>query len=152
MGGIAQRYGVSVAALRSANNISGTVIRRGQTLTIPGSSSASYASSNGTSSNYKVRSGDTLGGIAQKHGVRLASLRSANNISGNKIMVGQTIVIPGGGSSSSNGSGPISYNVKKGDTLWEIASKHNVSVASIKKWNNLRSTSLTPGDKLTIYK
>jgi len=152
LGGIAQRYGVSVASLRSANNIRGSVIKRGQTLTIPGSSSRSYASSSGSSSKYKVRSGDTLGGIAQKHGVRLASLRSANNISGNKIMVGQTLVIPGGGSSSSNGSGPIKYSVKKGDTLWEIASKHNVSVASIKKWNNLRSTSLSPGDKLTIYK
>jgi len=150
LGGIAQRYGVSVASLRSANNIRGSVIKRGQTLTIPGSSTTSYASSS-SSSKYKVRSGDTLGGIAQKHGVRLASIRSANNISGNKIMVGQTLVIPGG-SSSSNGSGLIKYSVKKGDTLWEIASKHNVSVASIKKWNNLRSASLSPGDKLTIYK
>jgi len=46
----------------------------------------------------------------------------------------------------------VSYKVKKGDTLWAIANKHNVSVASIKKWNNLNSTELTPGVSLTIYK
>ncbi len=165
LGGIAQKHGVLVASIKSANNISGSTIRRGQVLTIPGSSASStanYASSNGHtgsngSSKYKVRSGDTLGGIANKHGVRLASLKSANNMSGNTIRAGQVLVIPNGhGSSSQNRSSGssdiIKYSVRKGDTLWEIASKHNVSVASIKKWNNLRSTNLAPGDKLTIYK
>jgi LysM repeat protein len=101
-----------------------------------------------------VKSGDTLGGIADKHGVRLASLKSANNISGSSIRVGQTLVIPGGsysGNSSSNG-GPVSYKVRSGDTLWEIANKHNVTVANIKKWNKLKSNSLSPGKNLTIYK
>ena len=65
-------------------------------------------------------------------------------------------MIPGGSSSSSASSSSnndaINYRVKKGDTLWGIASKHNVSVASIKKWNNLNSAELTPGASLTIYK
>ncbi len=46
----------------------------------------------------------------------------------------------------------VSYKVIKGDTLWAIANRHNVSVASIKKWNNLNSAELTPGVNLTIYK
>ena len=101
-----------------------------------------------------MRSGDTLSGIAAKNGVSVASLRSANNISGNTIRSGQTLTIPGGGgsSSSSSSSDTVSYKVKKGDTLWAIANRHNVSVASIKKWNNLNSTELTPGVSLTIYK
>jgi len=159
LGGIAQKHGVRLASLKSANNINGSTIRKGQVLTIPGSSNGSYSnsitsSSNGQPSKYKVRSGDSLGGIAQKHGVRLASLKSANNISGSSINVGQTLVIPNGNYSSnkSSSSGPVNYKVKSGDTLWEIASKHNVTVADIKKWNKLKSNSLTPGKKLIIYK
>jgi len=158
LGGIAQKHGVRLASIKSANNIKGSTIRVGQTLTIPGSN-GSYTSSNSSSSNgqpgkYKVRSGETLGGIAQKHGVALASLKSANNISGSSIRVGQTLVIPNGhsGSNKSSGSGPVNYKVRSGDTLWKIASKHNVTVADIKKWNNLKSNNLALGKKLTIYK
>ena len=158
LGVIAQRHGVRATTIRNANNIKGSTIRVGQILTIPGAK-GSYASSNNSSSNgkpskYKVRSGDTLGGIAEKHGVRLASLKSANNISGSSIRVGQTLVIPNGNHSSSKSSngGPVSYKVKSGDTLWRIANKHNVTVANLKKWNNLKSNSLSPGKRLTIYK
>lgn len=160
LGGIAQKHEVALASIKSANNIQGSTIRVGQTLTIPGSngsySSSSTSSSNGSApSKYKVKSGDTLGGIAERHGVKVASLKSANNIPGSSIRIGQTLTIPNGNyssnSSSSNG-GPVSYKVRSGDTLWEIASKHDVTVANIKKWNNLTSNSLSPGKKLTIYK
>ncbi len=156
LGGIAQKHGVGVASIKNANNIKGSTIRKGQLLTIPGSNGSypSSSSSNGKPSKYKVRRGDTIGGIAQKHGVRVASLKSANNIKGSSIRAGQTLVIPNGNYSanSSSNSGPMSYKVKSGDTLWGIANKHNVTVANIKKWNNLKSNSLSPGKKLTIYK
>ena len=89
--------------------------------------------------------------------MKLASLKSANNIKGSTIRSGQVLTIPNGNysaksSSTNSSSGVISYKVKNGDSLWGIASKHNVSVASIKKWNNLKSNSLQPGKKLTIYK
>ena len=159
LGKIAQMHGVSMSSIQAANNLRGTIVQRGQVLTIPGSSGGSAAASSGggsrsSSSRYTVKSGDTLSGIAAGNGVSVASLRSANNISGNTIRSGQTLVIPGGGGSSSSGSSSdtVSYKVKKGDTLWGIANRHNVSVASIKKWNNLNSTELTPGVSLTIYK
>ncbi len=163
LGGIAEKHGIRLSSLKSANNLKGSTIKKGQVLTIPGSSNGSYSSSSSSSSNgqpskYKVRSGDTLGGIAQKHGVRLASLKSANNIQGTTIRKGQILTIPNSSngsytsSSKSSGSGPVSYKVKSGDTLWEIASKHNVTVADIKKWNNLKSNNLALGKKLTIYK
>lgn len=156
LGTVAQKHGVKIASIKSANNIKGSTIRVGQTLTIPGSnatySTSSNSSSNSKPSKYKVRSGDTLGGIAEKHGVRLASLKSANNISGSSIRTGQTLVIPNGNYKASSNGGPMSYKVRSGDTLWGIANKHNVTVANIKKWNNLNSNSLSPGKKLTIYK
>jgi membrane-bound lytic murein transglycosylase D len=161
LGSISRKFGVSVASIQSANNLNGSVIKYGQVLTIPGTSSASYKST-GTetastvTSRYKVQPGDTLGSIAAKHGVGVSSLKSANNLSGSVIRSGQSLVIPNGGYASAkttaSSSDVISYRVKKGDTLWDIASRHNVSVASIQKWNNLSSAELTPGVSLTIYK
>jgi len=161
LGAIAQRHGVSTASLRSANNIKGSTIRKGQVLSIPGSSTSTSSKAapkkSAPPSKYTVKSGDTLGSIAQRHGVRLASLKSANNMNGSNIRSGQVLVIPNGNysstsSSSKSSNNTISYRVKKGDSLWEIASKHSVSVASVKKWNNLKSNNVKPGDKLTIYK
>jgi membrane-bound lytic murein transglycosylase D len=149
---ISKSYGVSVGSIQSANNLNGSTIRYGQVLTIPGSPGVAYASSGHRSrKKYKVRPGDTLSSVAQKNGVGISSLKSANNIRGSEIRSGEVLVIPGGGSSG-NDSDVISYCVKKGDTLWDIANKHNVSVASIQKWNNLKSAELTPGTSLTIYK
>ena len=46
----------------------------------------------------------------------------------------------------------IIYKVKSGDVLGKIASKHHVSVAKIKKWNNLKSDNIRIGQKLVIYR
>jgi membrane-bound lytic murein transglycosylase D len=82
-----------------------------------------------------VQPGDTLGNIAAKHGVGVTSLMSANNLSGSTIRSGQSLVIPNStyasAKTTASSSDVISYRVKKGDTLWDIASRHNVSVASI---------------------
>ncbi|WP_456376078.1 LysM peptidoglycan-binding domain-containing protein [Lutibacter sp.] len=45
----------------------------------------------------------------------------------------------------------IRYRVRSGDYLGKIANKYGVSVAKIKRWNNLRSTRLRIGQRLTIY-
>lgn len=47
----------------------------------------------GTAQTYKIKSGDTLGGIAKKYGVTVSQLRSWNGISGNKITAGKTLKI-----------------------------------------------------------
>ncbi|HVY54965.1 MAG TPA: LysM peptidoglycan-binding domain-containing protein [Thermodesulfobacteriota bacterium] len=159
LGSISRKFGVSVASIQNANNMNGSVVKYGQVLIIPGAAGASYAQKNTASSGtgkYKVQPGDTLGNIAAKYGVGVSTLMSANNLSGATIKSGQVLVIPGGSyavaDSSSAANDVISYRVKKGDTLWEIASRHNVSVASIQKWNNLTSAELRPGLNLTIYK
>jgi flagellum-specific peptidoglycan hydrolase FlgJ len=45
----------------------------------------------------------------------------------------------------------IRYTVKKGDTLYSISKAYNTTVEALKKQNNLRSTALKIGQKLTIY-
>lgn len=45
----------------------------------------------------------------------------------------------------------IRYRVKSGDYLGKIADRYGVSISSLKKWNNMRSTRLQIGQRLTIY-
>ena len=49
-------------------------------------------------------------------------------------------------------SDSFTHTVKKGESLGSIAKKYGVSVANIKKWNNLRKDVITPNQKLTIYR
>lgn len=109
---------------------------------------------------YRVRSGDVLGVIAQRHGVRLSDVRRWNNIRGSRIYPGQKLTIWTKGSgprlasaSKSPRSVPTSkvHMVQPGDSLWEISRQYEgLSVAKIKQWNNLSSNSIKPGQKLII--
>ncbi|HEX3036149.1 MAG TPA: LysM peptidoglycan-binding domain-containing protein [Thermodesulfobacteriota bacterium] len=150
LGRIASRYGVSVSSLRRANGIRGSLIKTGQLLTIPGGTGRSYSRVYSSSIKYRVRPGDTLGGIAVRYGSTVSSIKAANGISGSFIRVGQLLTIPRGGSAYSGGD-PLNYHVKRGDTLWDIARRYRVSISDIKRWNNLRSSKIALGDKLTIY-
>ena len=116
---------------------------------------------------YKVRSGDFLGKIANKFGVRVSDLKRWNSLKSSRLKIGQRLsVYPKkiGLSaqktskkkvvkSTIKGSHEV-YTVKKGDSLWSISQKFkNVSVDKIKKWNNIWSAKgLKPGTKLKIFK
>ncbi len=115
---------------------------------------------------YRVRSGDVLGTIAQKYHVRISDLRAWNNLNGNLIRVGQYLkiwVLPTYSSSTkdlyaSNArtkssvsyEGKSIYNVRPGDTLWEIAKDHQFSIEKLKQMNNLQSNTIKPGQRLII--
>lgn len=115
---LAVRHGTSVAALARANGLRDTrLIYPGQVLVVPGSGSAAKAapapdrartsssasrSSSGTAhGTVTVRSGDTLSGIAARHGVSVAALTSTNGISASAfIHPGQKLRLPGGSSAA----------------------------------------------------
>ncbi len=109
---------------------------------------------------YRVRNGDVLGVIAQRHHVGVSDLRRWNNIRGSRINVGQKLTIwtkdsaPKLASATSTSRAvPTSktHLVRPGDSLWEISRRYEgASVAKIKQWNNLRSNSIKPGQKLII--
>lgn len=44
----------------------------------------------------------------------------------------------------------IIYTVRDGDTLWDIASRYQVSIRDLKRWNNRSSNLIKPGDELKI--
>lgn len=111
---------------------------------------------------YRVRSGDYLGGIAYRYGVRVSDIKRWNGLKNNRIRVGQRLSIypktlrePKSTVSTPKTKGKYTvYTVKKGDSLWTIAKKFpKVSADQIKKWNNIWSAkTIKPGTKLKIYK
>jgi len=108
-----------------------------------------------TATGYTVKNGDTLGHIAQRHGVRTAELRRANQLSGDLIRVGQTLQIPSGGAvaapaaSSASPSGDV-YVVQRGDTLGAIALAHGISLRELKRANDLSGDVIRIGQKLNV--
>ncbi len=108
-----------------------------------------------------VKRGDTLYGVARRYGVSIPALAAANDLSSkSQLTAGARLEIPGSaGSAGGSGKGGgaregtrMTYQVRNGDTLSEIADKFNVSVSQLKSWNRLRqASSLRAGQKLVVY-
>ncbi len=95
---------------------------------------------------YTVKSGDSLWSISRKFGVTVNDLKKVNNLSSNLLNIGQNLIIPG----KKNNTSSNEYVVKKGDTLYGIANKYNVSVDNLKSYNNLSTDSLSIGQIIKI--
>jgi len=102
-----------------------------------------------TLNTYTVKSGDTLYSIANKYGLTVQELKDLNNLSNNTLSIGQTLKIRDNNNEIVTDDKEY-YTVKKGDTLFSIANKYNISVDEIKKLNNLTSNNLSIGDKIKI--
>ena len=157
LSGIAARNGTSVSAIAAANGITNpNVIVVGQRLTVPGGASSSGAGASGGTSgggaggSYRIRPGDTLGGIASANGISVSALAALNGISDpNRITVGRVLSIPG--SSPGSGARTESYTPSaSGDIatlLARHAARHGVSLSLARaiawqesRWNqNARS-------------
>lgn len=175
--GIAGRYGLDTNAILKLNNLQpNTIIYPGQKIKLTGSAPApsapvakpeAPAPATSGGSVYTVKSGDTLGAIAARHGVKLSEVLSWNGLNMNSIIYpGQKIKI-GSGQSSAPAPAPApaatpapapapapssgSYTVKSGDTLSAIAAKHGVKLSDILSANKLTMSSVIyPGNKLVI--
>jgi membrane-bound lytic murein transglycosylase D len=101
---------------------------------------------------YRVRSGDTLGAIAGRYNTSISVLMDLNNLrSAHRLSIGQRIYVPDsrpGG--SSGGSSEITYNVRRGDSLWTLAKRYGTTVDRIKRDNSLSSDTLSTGQSLVI--
>ncbi|WP_271854112.1 LysM peptidoglycan-binding domain-containing protein [Planococcus maritimus] len=146
---IAKKYNLTVAALAKANNITNyNLIRVGQVLTIPGTSSPTPPPA--SSVKYTVKAGDTLYSIASKYKTTVSAIASANNLTNiNLISVGQVLTIPV--KQTPPPVVTVKYTVKAGDTLYSIARTYNTTVTAIAKANGITNVnSIRVGQVLTI--
>jgi LysM repeat protein len=168
--GIATRYGLRTADVLALNGLStSSVIRPGQVIRLVGSAPkakpAVEAAPKPAAKVYAVKSGDTVWAIAQKHGVSVTAVLTANGLNASSIIYpGQKLRIPGRGAASTPVAaaaskpaakpasiGAKTHVVKPGDTVWAIAKKHKVSTAVILSANRLKASSIIyPGQKLRI--
>jgi LysM repeat protein len=100
--GIAARFGLDVGTVLSANGLEwSSVIYPGQSLVLGGAAESSPAPAPAPAEKpseraYTVVTGDTLIGIAKKHGTTVSSILAANGLTRSSIIYpGQTIAIPG---------------------------------------------------------
>jgi len=119
--------------------------------TIPGPAFSSQTT-------YSVKQGDSLYKISKRFGVSVDTIKHLNNLSTNKLKIGQVLVIKE--SPSINRSEVldddndefIQYTVQKGDTLNKIAHNFNVDKDTIVEINQLKRKRVKPGTILLIPK
>ncbi len=117
---------------------------------------------------YRVRSGDVLGSIAMRYGVRVDDLKKWNNLRSNTIRIGQPLNVWLKPNASINTASALAsakpktvtpvpvpnsriYTVQPGDTLWDISRRfEGLTIEKIKNLNNLNSSKLKPGQTLII--
>lgn len=112
---------------------------------------------------YRVRSGDYLGKIARKYGVRVSQIMKWNGMRSNNLRIGQRLTIyprkavatsnPVTKKTSTVSTSSKQYTVQAGDTLWSISKKFKgITIENLKNWNDISGTGIKPGMKLKLSK
>jgi LysM repeat protein len=100
---------------------------------------------------YVVQSGDSLWSIAQRYGVELGELRAANALRSSTLRPGQLLTVPSARPVSGGAQAQLAtYQVRSGDTLWQIARRHGTSPRSLQQVNGLRTSRIYPGQVLRV--
>ncbi len=129
---------VDISSTSRSSNVldDGTILK-------PVAVDTTVADGKGLMRSYRVRSGDTLTGIARKFDVSMMTVWWANNLSSkNDLQVGQILTIP-----------PVSgvvVTVGATDSLEVLAAKYGVQAAEIVDVNELDDPNLVIGQTLTI--
>jgi len=176
LGKIAKQHNTTVDIIKDINKLKNSRIRAGKHLLIPVASKNSDAyklsvaqrlknkqsvKRKGNKVEHVVQPGDTLWDIARSYKVSHKRIASWNGIApGDPLHIGQKLVLWTKNSDSNtvlalndtpaNRTSNIRYTIRKGDSLWRIADKFNVSVSDLKRWNSLSKRHLQPGETLKL--
>ncbi len=140
--GIARKFDLEPKELQQLNSLATNVIYPGDRLLVASSQPA------GAEFYYHVRSGDSLWTIAQKYNILPDEIKRWNNLPDNLIHPGNQLLLK-----VTDAEEPLFetfYQVSSGDSLWTIASRHNISPEEIKRWNNLKDNTIYPGNRLLL--
>lgn len=93
---------------------------------------------------YTVVGGDTLSQIASKFNTTVEEIKRLNNLTSDLLQIGQKLKIP------TTTTLTETYTVQKGDTLYGIARKYNITVDELKSLNNIVGNNLYIGQELRV--
>ena len=174
VGEIAEQYHTTSSSIRSANSFRGNTIVVGNYLMIPVASQSlsAYGKSadsrrtktqnrqrSGNRIDHVVTSGESFWSIGQKYGVGTRDLAAWNGTSprdtlaiGQKLVVWTNKAAPPTTVSSKGTTRKLRYTVRRGDSLYLIASRFRITVNDLARWNGIdKNKILRPGQKLTMY-
>jgi len=120
----------------------------------------------------RIQRGDSLSVLARRHGTTVDALKRTNNLSGHRLIAGQTLELPGKVVETAPG-GDAEYQrvyremaalqqkllptdrfihrVRSGESLWVIARRYGISVGDLQRMNGLGPrTLIRPGQRLVI--
>jgi membrane-bound lytic murein transglycosylase D len=112
---------------------------------------------------YQVRAGDTLNSVSRKYGLRSNDLAYVNNLSRRERLVpGSSLIIPKQERRAANartvpavdqsgGGTAKTHKVRRGESLWSIAEKYNVTIQDIFSWNGMSDSHILPGRVLVVH-
>jgi len=113
---------------------------------------------------HKVRSGESLGKIANQYHTTIDVIKSINGMKNNTIYLNDYLLVPvalksledyslssdqrlAKQQSQKQGAHKLTHTVKQGDTFWDISRQYKVNLRSLAKWNGM-----APRDPLIIGK
>ncbi len=181
---LSRKFGVSAAALASANSLEGKLLKPGQELLIPqgqtGAQSAVEVVQNApapvttqtpfgsTQIFHTVEAGDNLRRLSQQYGVGIGDIQRWNGLGANDpIKLGQklniwtdaigsrpprTATADAKSGSASGSTKKVGYTIQNGDSLTAIATRFNLEIEDILRWNQINPRALLqPGRRLTLF-
>jgi len=155
---IARRYGTSIDAIRHANNLNRrNFIVVGHVLNIPTRKTVVYQTPEYTppkqkkATTHMVKGGDSLWTIAKQYGTTTQQIQQANELTGTRLSIGQAIKIPVGEVEPPSEEKSKTYRVRRGDSPFRIAQRHEISLERLLRINKLTPRSrIYPGQILYI--
>ncbi len=170
---IADYYKTTIAEVRDANNLRGNTIRAGSYLMIPMATEplTAYVKSadarrdriqntarKGHKVEHVVASGESFWAISRRYDVGTRELAKWNGMAPrDTLSIGQKLVVwtdsaPAETPRSKNLTRKLNYTVRRGDSLYRIASRFRITISDLVRWNSIdRNKILRPGQRLTMY-
>jgi len=167
---ISQQYGVTVGELKEWNNLQSNNLQTGQVLRITPLDNANLKT-------HKVQPGESLFGISRQYNVTIAELQEWNNLQDTNLEAGTELAIYPREQTQENtpsiddleqmdeeertsiverfsetAAESEIYTVKRGDTLYDIARQHDMTITELKQINNLQDDMLRVGQRITVRK
>lgn len=179
LSGLAQKYNVKAADILELNKLKRQTLHVGETLKVPDNGKNNIKSEektnkgNATSNiqdsgvRHKVKSGETLGGLAQKYGVKTADILELNKLKRQTLHVGESIKIPSNGKNvaKTEDNAPKNTNketkpskdmpkyhvIKKDQTLYAVSREYGIPVNTLLKLNpKLKDGKVITGQRIQL--